>query len=179
MIPTNSDRALEVITKRVSRPGEDTKLSAPSGGLLTDYQVMTVTTADATPALLVHSVTNPLTNEVTEADALVLENNSVYAYTVTVLAVRTGGVDANGAVGDNYKLVQTGVILRLANAASTVIATAPTDVHDDSSDPTHYIVAAAVTADTTLGGIAITGTGEADQDTTWEAQIELQKVAVA
>jgi hypothetical protein len=97
------------------------------------------------------------TNQIT------LPNNSAYFFTGQVIAGKT-------AAGDTKGWSIEGVIKRGANAASTVLVGTPTvtSLYGDAGASTWAV---AVTANTTLGCITITVTGQAATTIRWVAQI--------
>jgi hypothetical protein len=94
---------------------------------------------------------------------ITLPNNSAYFFNGQVIAGKT-------AAGDTKGWSIEGVIKRGANAASTVLVGTPTvtSLYADAGAATWAV---AVTANTTLGCITITVTGQATTTIRWVAQI--------
>lgn len=115
-------------------------------------------TTDATATVLAStSAAAATTNQIT------LPNNSAYFFTGQVIAGVTGAGDSKGWSIE-------GVIKRGANAAATSLVGTPTvtSLYADAGAATWAI---AVTANTTLGCITITVTGQAATTIRWVAQI--------
>ena len=115
-------------------------------------------TTDATATVLTsNSSAASTTNQV------ILPNNSAYSFSGEVIAGVTGG-------GNTARWTINGAIKRGANAASTaMVGTATvTMTHFDAGAATWV---AAVTADTTNGGIAVTVTGAAATTIRWVCKI--------
>jgi hypothetical protein len=97
------------------------------------------------------------------SNQVILPNNSAYFFTGEVIAGVTGGGNTKGWTIE-------GVIKRGANAAATsIVGTATvTSTYADAGAATWAVTA---TANTTLGGLAITVTGQAATTIRWVAQI--------
>ncbi len=97
---------------------------------------------------------------------IILPDNSAVAFEATVVARSSANLTRRWTV--------TGLIRRGSGAASTTLPAAATVTitHQDSS----LTATLAVTADTTLGGLAFTVTGAAGVSTRWAANIETTEI---
>jgi hypothetical protein len=115
-------------------------------------------TTDATATVLAsNSSAAATTNQIT------LPNNSAYYFRGEVIAGVTGGGNTKGWFIE-------GVIKRGANAAATSLVGTPT-VTSNYADAGASTWAVAVTANTTLGCLTITCTGQASTTIRWVAQV--------
>jgi hypothetical protein len=118
-----------------------------------------------------------------------LPNNGTYRVKVYVVAQQTGGTA--GTVGDCASWEADVLIRRGANAAATVFVggttrndtpalvavTAGTPFAAGLRDTGAAAWTLTLAADTTNGGLAITGTGEADKTIRWVARVQSVEVA--
>jgi hypothetical protein len=135
-----------------------TPVSTTQGSSQAALLVLGRQTTDATAtALTSNSGAASGTNQV------ILPNNSAYYFRGELIAGVTGGGDTKGWFIE-------GVIKRGANAASTAVVGTPTvtSSYADAGAATWTVTA---TANTTLGGLAITVTGQAATTIRWVAQI--------
>jgi len=102
-------------------------------------------------------------NTVSTDNQLTLPNNSAYYFRGEVIAGVTGGGNTKGWFIE-------GAIKRGANAAATALVGTPT-VTSSYADAGASTWAVAVTANTTLGCITITVTGQASTTIRWVAQV--------
>lgn len=127
-------------------------------------QVLRVSGTSATPVGLNSNGTSPAAT-----NTIALPNNGTFLVSLLVTARQTGG--AAGTAGDSAGWVLTALVKRGANAASTTLvggggaAVAPT--YNDAAAAAWRL---AVTADTTNGALALTGTGEASKNIQWVAR---------
>lgn len=121
-------------------------------------------TTDATPTVL-----NSDTLATSVSNQLVLQNNSAIAFTALVTATTT-------AAGDCSSWKFEGQIQRGANAASTaLVATITPALIAQKAGASGWSVA--VTANTTLGCLAVTVTGQASTTIRWNCTIFASEVA--
>ena len=126
--------------------------------------VLGVVTTDATPAVLRSS-----TSAAGSSNQLVLQNNSSIAFTAIVTATTT-------AAGDCSSWKFEGQIQRGANAASTALVAAITPaLIAQKAGASGWAVA--VTANTTLGGLTVTVTGQAATTIRWTCTLFASEVA--
>jgi len=121
-----------------------------------------VNTSSATPAILTGDGTGTIlgTNQVT------LPNNSAYAFDIILVARQSA---AGGTASAAWNI--TGLIRREASAATTTLVTSTTTVI--SNVPGWSI---ALSADTTVGALALTATGAAATDIRWVAAVTTSEV---
>jgi hypothetical protein len=109
----------------------------------------------------------------------ILPNNSLYSFRIRVSCIQTGGTA--GAAGDCKAWDVVGAIKRGANAASTVLLGTPTitvvgaDANLGATNGTGAVIA--IAANTTLGGLVINVTGQANKNLRWVATVETTEVA--
>jgi hypothetical protein len=115
-------------------------------------------TTDATSTVLASDPNSP-----TGINQVTLPNNSAYYFRGELIAGVTGGGNTKGWYIE-------GVIKRGANAASTALVGTPTvtSLYGDAGATTWAVTA---TADTTIGSLTITVTGQAATTIRWVAQI--------
>ncbi|MDB5378491.1 MAG: hypothetical protein JWR00_2937 [Rubritepida sp.] len=98
-----------------------------------------------------------------------LPNNGTYVLRLLVVAQQTGG--SAGAAGDCAGWELTALIKRGASAAATVLVGGSAgSVAPTYADAAAMAWRAALTADTTNGGLAVTATGEANKTIRWVAR---------
>jgi len=115
-------------------------------------------TTDATATVLASDTSAASAN-----NQLTLPNNSAYYFRGEIIAGVTGGGNTKGWFIE-------GAIKRGANAAATSLVGTPT-VTSNYADAGASAWAVAVTANTTLGCITITVTGQAATTIRWVAQV--------
>jgi hypothetical protein len=109
----------------------------------------------------------------------ILPNNSLYTFRIRISCIQTGGTA--GAAGNCKAWDVVGAIKRGANAAATALLGTPTitvlgaDTNLGSTNATGAIIA--IAADTTLGGLVVNVTGEANKNLRWVATIETTEVS--
>jgi hypothetical protein len=115
-------------------------------------------TTDVTPTVLRCNGSDPgTTNQV------ILPNNSAYYFRGSIAAGVTGA-------GDSSAWTFEGLIKRGANAASTVIVQSTVNLVGQDTGASTWI--AAISADTTNGGLAVTCTGQASTTIRWVCKVE-------
>jgi hypothetical protein len=108
----------------------------------------------------------------------ILPNKSLYAFRARVVCIQTGGTA--GTAGDSKAWEVSGAIKRGANAAATALLGTPTitvlgaDTALGADNATGAIIAAV--ASTSLGGLVINVTGQADKNLRWVATVETTEV---
>jgi len=118
-------------------------------------------TTDATPTVLTSSGNTPTTNNILRPS-----NNSALVVDVHV-------VGREAATGDMASFKGTLTVKRGANAASASVSGSLSSVVADSGASTWT---AAASADTTLGGLIITVTGQASKAIKWVAALRIVEV---
>jgi hypothetical protein len=109
----------------------------------------------------------------------ILPNNSLYAFRARVVCIQTGGTA--GTARDSKAWEVSGAIKRGANAAATALLGTPTitvtgaDAALGAGNATGAVIA--VVANTSLGGLVINVTGQANKDLRWVATVETTEVA--
>jgi hypothetical protein len=109
----------------------------------------------------------------------ILPNRGLYAFRIQVSCIQTGGTA--GAAGDCKAWNVVGAIKRGANAAATALLGTPTitvlgaDANLGATNETGAIIT--ITANTTLGGLVINVTGEANKNLRWVATVETTEVS--
>lgn len=97
-----------------------------------------------------------------------LPNNSLFLVEGIVVASQTGG--SAGTAGDAAAWRFVAMVKRRASAATTAVSgVTVTKITNDAAAAAWTLT---VTADTTNGGIAITGTGEANKNINWVARLD-------
>lgn len=136
----------------------ETKNGVSQAGLL----VLGVETTDATPTVLcANSFTASIYNQ------LVLPNNSAMYFSARVVACVTGG-------GNSKSWNFSGLIKRGVGAASTtIVGSSGGGTHEDAGASAWDV---ALSADTTLGALAVTATGQASTTIRWVCKIETTEV---
>ena len=136
------------------------------GNGLVQFGIMQVlgATTDATPKVLTANNSAAGTD-----DQLILQNNSAFAFTGTVVARQQA---ADGTASAAWKI--EGLIRREANAASTTLVASTVTAIDNTPGWT-----LALSADTTNGGLAVTATGAAATDIRWVAAVQTSEVTYA
>jgi hypothetical protein len=130
------------------------------GGLL----VLAAATTDATATVLVSD-----TGAAGTTNQLILPNNTAFAFTGVVVARQKA---ANGTASAAWKV--EGLIRREANAGTTtLVASTVTAI---SNVPAWTL---ALSADTTNGGLSVTGTGAAATNIFWAANIQTVETTYA
>ena len=115
-------------------------------------------TTDATPTVLRCDGSSPgTTNQV------ILPNNSAYYFCGSIVCGVTGA-------GNSSAWTFEGLIKRGANAASTVIVQSVVNLVGQNTGASTWV--AAISADTTNGGLAVTVTGQASTTIRWVCKIE-------
>lgn len=151
---------------------------ATSGDAQAGERVMRRITTDATPLRISTNNVDPIASTL---PALPLGAGAMFR--LLVVAYQTGG--SAGTAGDSAAWDVTVLLRRPGNVASTayvggtIITSAPGIANAAAGAalaPTHSVAAAAgwrltLDADTTLGGLAVTGTGEANKTIRWVARI--------
>lgn len=134
----------------------------PAGDDITQVQQLQVVTADATPAVM---TTNGAV--ASSGNVIVLDDDSTYAFDILVAARRTDANDESAA----YQLLAC--LDRNVGAATTALvgSVAKTVIGEDTAA---WDVNA--TADTTLGALQVTVTGENSKDISWTAAVRRTKV---
>ncbi|MCO6419259.1 glycoside hydrolase family 55 protein [Siccirubricoccus sp. KC 17139] len=120
--------------------------------------------ADATAVRLTADNGNPSTT-----NTLNLPNNGTYLCRLMVLARQTGG--SAGSAGDCAGWDVTALIKRGTNAAATTLIGGGTSIAPSHNDAAAAAWRLAIAADTANGGLAISGTGEANKTINWVARI--------
>lgn len=109
------------------------------------------------------------------ANSIPLPNNGTYMVRLRAVARQTAGTA--GTVGDSAGFEVSALVRRGANAAATVLAAgggaAVVPALNDAGAAAWRL---AVAADTTNGGIAVSGTGEANKTILWVARIASAEV---
>ena len=121
-------------------------------------------TTDATPKVLTANNSSAGTD-----DQLILQNNSAYAFTGTVVARQQA---SGGTASAAWKI--EGLIRREANAASTTLVASTVTAIDNTPGWT-----LALSADTTNGGLKIEATGAAATNIRWVATVQTSEVTYA
>lgn len=124
--------------------------------------VLSRATTNATPAVLTTDAAAPAATNIP-----VLPNSHAYKF--------RGMVIARAAGGDVKTWDISGTIKRGANAAATALVGTPAVVSTDA-DTGAASWTVAVTADTTLGGIAVTATGAVATNIKWVVRLETVEV---
>jgi hypothetical protein len=130
------------------------------GGLL----ILAAATTDATATVLVSD-----TGAAGTTNQLILPNNTAFAFTGVVVARQKA---ANGTASAAWKV--EGLIRREANAGTTTLVASTVTVI--SNVPAWTL---ALSADTTNGGLAVTGTGAAATNIFWAANIQTVETTYA
>jgi hypothetical protein len=115
-------------------------------------------TTDATATKLTSD-----TNAASTANQVILPNNSAYYFKGSIVAGVTGA-------GNSSAWTFEGLIKRGANAASTVIVQSTVNLVGQNTGASTWI--AAISADTTNGGLAVTCTGQASTTIRWVCKVE-------
>jgi len=108
----------------------------------------------------------------------ILPNNSLYTFRIRVSCIQTGGTA--GAARDCKAWDVVGAIKRGANAAATALLGTPTitvvgaDTNLGADNTTGAIIA--IAANTSLGGLVINVTGQANKNLQWVATVETTEV---
>jgi hypothetical protein len=135
---------------------------------MTPAQLGIYTSVQSVYELDAASTTTTEAELLTAADArLTLANNSTYAYEGLIVAM-----DSTQAIVYGEEI--SGMIKRVANAASTVFIGSPYGSIRDGSTST---VSTRQAADTTNGALGIFGTNSGGTALTWKAYIKLYRVA--
>jgi hypothetical protein len=109
----------------------------------------------------------------------ILPDNSLYAFHIRVSCIQTGGTA--GAAGDCKAWDIVGAIKRGANAAATALLGTPTitvlgaNTNLGTTNSAGAIIT--IAADTTLGGLLVNVTGQANKNLRWVATVETTEVA--
>jgi hypothetical protein len=96
-----------------------------------------------------------------------LPNNGTYMVQVIAVARQTGG--GAGTVGDSKCWRADICLKRGANAGATSIVYSSTPLASGDAATAGWVMA--FTADTTNGGLSVTGTGEAGKNISWVARV--------
>lgn len=130
-------------------------------GATADAATAKILTADASAAIATNTV--------------VLRNNGVYSYQIELVAnsAAVGSGSVYGTWGGNWSL--SGLIRRTANAAATALIGTPS-VTAQNIDSAISACVVTLTANTTLGGLAITVTGIAATNIRWVAVVTTTEV---
>jgi hypothetical protein len=138
---------------------------AAAGDAQAAEHVLRRQTADATPTRLTAD-----NNTQAAANSVALPNNGTYLVRIMVVARQTGGTA--GSAGDSAGWDVAALVRRGANAASTsLVAGGGTALAPALGDAAAAAWRLAVGVDTTTGGLALTGTGEANKAINWVARI--------
>ena len=138
-------------------------LPVPGGLSQAGLLVLGAETTDATPTVIRSN-----TSAASTTNQLILPNNSAYYFKGSVIANVTGA-------GDTKSWTFDGQIKRGANAAATTLT--GSTVSSPYADAGASTWAAALTADTTNGGLAVTVTGQAGTTIRWVCKLETTEVA--
>ena len=134
----------------------------PGGLSQAGLLVLGAETTDATPTVIRSN-----TSAASTTNQLILPNNSAYYFKGSVIANVTGA-------GDTKSWTFDGQIKRGANAAATTLT--GSTVSSPYADAGASTWAAALTADTTNGGLAVTVTGQAGTTIRWVCKLETTEV---
>ena len=137
-------------------------LPVPGGLSQAGLLVLGAETTDATPTVIRSN-----TSAASTTNQLILPNNSAYYFKGSVIANVTGA-------GDTKSWAFDGQIKRGANAAATTLT--GSTVSSPYADAGASTWAAALTADTTNGGLAVTVTGQAGTTIRWVCKLETTEV---
>jgi hypothetical protein len=137
-------------------------LPVPGGLSQAGLLVLGAETTDATPTVIRSN-----TSAASTTNQLILPNNSAYYFKGSVIANVTGA-------GDTKSWTFDGQIKRGANAAATTLT--GSTVSSPYADAGASTWAAALTADTTNGGLAVTVTGQAGTTIRWVCKLETTEV---
>ena len=135
----------------------------PGGLSQAGLLVLGAETTDATPTVIRSN-----TSAASTTNQLILPNNSAYYVFGYAIANVTGA-------GDTKSWIMSATIKRGANAASTTVVGSL--VASQQGDAGASTWAAALTADTTNGGLAVTVTGQAGTTIRWVCKLETTEVA--
>jgi len=138
-------------------------LPVPGGLSQAGLLVLGAETTDATPTVIRSN-----TSAASTTNQLILPNNSAYYFKGSVIANVTGA-------GATKSWTFDGQIKRGANAAATTLT--GSTVSSPYADAGASTWAAALTADTTNGGLAVTVTGQAGTTIRWVCKLETTEVA--
>jgi len=138
-------------------------LPVPGGLSQAGLLVLGAETTDATPTVIRSN-----TSAASTTNQLILPNNSAYYFKGSVIANVTGA-------GNTKSWTFDGQIKRGANAAATTLT--GSTVSSPYADAGASTWAAALTADTTNGGLAVTVTGQAGTTIRWVCKLETTEVA--
>jgi hypothetical protein len=151
------------ITGKIAFPGAGPLGSFPGRSQAGMYVLGRQTTNATGTVISTNGIGASATNQI------VLPNTGAVYFRGEIIATVAGG-------GGNTKgWFVEGVVKRGANAASTVLVGTPT-VTSNYADAGASTWAVAVTADTTLGGLTITVTGQASTSINWVAQIRTTEI---
>ena len=137
-------------------------LPVPGGLSQAGLLVLGAETTDATPTVIRSN-----TSAASTTNQLILPNNSAYYFKGSVIANVTGA-------GNTKSWTFDGQIKRGANAAATTLT--GSTVSSPYADAGASTWAAALTADTTNGGLAVTVTGQAGTTIRWVCKLETTEV---
>ena len=137
-------------------------LPVPGGLSQAGLLVLGAETTDATPTVIRSN-----TSAASTTNQLILPNNSAYYVFGYAIANVTGA-------GDTKSWIMSATIKRGANAASTTVVGSL--VASQQGDAGASTWAAALTADTTNGGLAVTVTGQAGTTIRWVCKLETTEV---
>jgi len=137
-------------------------LPVPGGLSQAGLLVLGAETTDATPTVIRSN-----TSAASTTNQLILPNNSAYYFKGSVIANVTGA-------GATKSWTFDGQIKRGANAAATTLT--GSTVSSPYADAGASTWAAALTADTTNGGLAVTVTGQAGTTIRWVCKLETTEV---
>ncbi len=127
-------------------------------------QVLRRQTTDATQTRLTADNAAPGT-----ANTVNLPNNGTFLLRLRVVARQTGGTV--GTAGDSAGWDVSALVRRGANAASTAVIGGGAAIVPSLNDAAAAAWRLAVAADTTQGGLAVSGTGEANKSISWVARV--------
>lgn len=152
------------VTGLTAFPASAAPLGAVYGGSQLSVLNLAYQTTSATPAVL---TSNTLSASTT--NTAVLSNNSAFMFTGTVIAAVTGA-------GDTSSWTFSGAIKRGASAGTTALVAAVTPILV-AQNVGAAAWAVAVTADTSIGSLAVTVTGAAGITIRWVCTLQMTEVA--
>jgi hypothetical protein len=133
-------------------------VASGSGVQQTSFLILGRETYDATATVLTST-----TAAASTTNQVILPNNSAYYFKGSIVAGVTGA-------GNSSAWTFEGLIKRGANAASTVIVQSTVNLVGQDTGASTWI--AAISADTTNGGLAVTCTGQASTTIRWVCKVE-------